>query len=896
MSWRPDRYAGLRTLLRGVRVDEEVRDEFEHHLALRIEANVSRGMSPEAARDDALRRFGDLEQFRRQTIDIDESVLRERKRMEFFDTLFRELKQSVRGLRRSFGFSSIAIFTLALGIGATTAVFTLLDRVVLNPLPYAGAERLVRIDHAVPSQGEGVYWPAATASYFHYKDKTRTLSDLAAYWPMDLNIRTGAGAFEAPGARVSPNLFTVLGAQPRLGRFFREEESIPGATHVVVISHELWQREYASDQAIIGKTLRIDGEPVEIIGVAPAGFGLPDIKVDVWLAKMMSRDMQHANWHHLELVGVRKPGVEIAAVQSEMQRLTSQLPEFYPGVYDLSFMERTKFSPRVLDLRAFVVGDVNRVLWIILGSVAVVLLIACANVANLFLVRNETRRGERAVRTALGADRAHLAVQSFSESFVLAVLAGLLGVLLAYLGLRALLATAPADLPRLAEVRLGGRAIAFTAIVSAIAGLVFGVLPLIQRGLDFRPLREGGRGMTTSKAQLHVRSTLVTAQIALAMVLLAAAGLMLRTFDRLRSVESGINAENVLAVNVSLPFAQYGEYEKAAYFWRDLSARLREVPGVQSVGASTALPFARGRMVCAVLWADPVSPRGDGCISNATALPGFYEAMGITITGRAPSWSDIENKTGAIVISRSLAQRLWPDQDPIGKGLRGQGPGPSFYRIVGVAEDVRYEGFDKAATQIVYFPPVPIPDAGLWQPSTNVTVVLKSALNSPEQLAAAVRRTLIELEPGAAIGTVDTMERIVARSMVRTTFTMILLGVAGLMALLLSVVGLYGVISYLVSRRRAEIGIRMALGAARSEVGAMIVMQSVRMGAIGVILGLFGSLLTTQMLSSMLFDVAPTDPTTLTVVAFLLLAITALAAFIPARRAAAVSPVEALRQ
>jgi predicted permease len=481
---------------------------------------------------------------------------------------------------------------------------------------------------------------------------------------------------------------------------------------------------------------------------------------------------------------------------------------------------------------------------------------------------------------------------------VLTLTAGAIGVWLAATGLRVLVKLAPGTIPRLDQVHLRGASILFDIAVVLTVGLVFASFPLLRRRIRFEPLREAGRGLTTSRAQLRVRSVLVTAQIALALVLLSAAGLMLRSFQQTLHVQSGADAENVLAIDVSMPFSRYGTFDKAAQFWQQLEQRVSALPGVARASAITSVPFASSSLGCAVMWVDP--PRGDGergtgCVPYSITAPGYFETMGIKVQGRTLTWTDLQNKTGAIVVSKSLAQRLWPNDDPIGKGIRGYNNGDVYFRVVGVTGDVRIEGLQKPPSEMVYYPLAPILGTQLWQPATAMTVLVKSRSGSPEQLTASVRRILSEMDPFAAIGTVSTMESVLASSMARLSFTMILLGIAGFMALVLSVVGLYGVIAYLVSRRRSEIGIRMALGADRRNVGSMVVRQSMQLGVTGVTIGLVGAALTMRLLTSLLYEVKPTDPLTLASVSLFLLAVCAAASLLPARRAASVSPVEVLR-
>lgn len=897
VNWKPDRYGGLRALLWRRSLDDEVREELEHHIAERVASNIARGMSEQAARQEALQRFGDVERFARETVEIDESVLRETRRMQVVDTLWRELKQSLRGLMRAPLFAIVAVITLALGIGASTAVYTLLKAVVLDPLPYPSADRLVLIDHEVPGLGPGKAWGLSSASYFHFRERMRTADQVAAFWVNSANLRAEGEAIRGTGVWVSANLLDLLGARPALGRLLTESDDHSNAPRVAVLSHDYWQSEFGGSRDVVGKVIEVNGNPTEIVGVVERGFSLPDQNADVLVARRLDAAGPHVNWHHMAGIVRMRPGVTLDAVQAELTQLTLDLPDRFPAVYDQAFMSELKFSTRARDLRESIVGELARVLWILLGSVAVVLMIASVNVANLFLVRAESRRNEQAVRSALGAERSHLFVQSLSESLLISAAAGTLGIVLAYAGLKLLIAIAPSSLPRLDEVHLTTGHMLFGFSLALAAGLAFALFPVLRRHIDYGPLREGGRGLTASRVQLRVRSTLVTAQIALAVVLLASAGLMLRSFQAMRSVELGVNPDNVLTLTVSLPGRSYDTQEKAANFWRRMTEQVEALPGVQHMGTTGRLPVTG--IGCAIMIVNPPAVATDrlGCIPNMVVTPGFFDAAGIRISGRTPTWSDVDAGTGAVVISRALAKLLWPGEDAIGRGLKVPqgGNSPVYYTIVGIADDIRGEGARKPPTEVVYYPVREIEGAPLWGPMTGMAVMIRTSTSNPLDVAPAVRRVISSLDASAAIGDVASYRDVIDRTMVQTTFTTVLLGIAGGMALVLSIVGLYGVVAYTVSRRRTEIGIRMAMGARASQVRSMVVLQSMQLGALGVGIGLVAAALTTQMLRSLLFDVKPTDGVTLSAVAFSLLLVAALASLIPAWRAAAVDPTETLR-
>jgi predicted permease len=552
------------------------------------------------------------------------------------------------------------------------------------------------------------------------------------------------------------------------------------------------------------------------------------------------------------------------------------------------------FEVKLTQLREAVVGESARTLWMLLGAVALVLVIACANVANLFLVRIETKRREMALRTALGAGRAHLALHYLAESVLLSLVAGAVALALAWGAIHVLVTVAPTSIPRLAEVRVGWSGFIFAAAVSLGIGVVFGVIPLGSRAKGVSALNDGSRGMTASRGRHAVRGALVVTQVALAVVLLAAGGVLLRSFERLRSVRPGFDANGVIAFDVSLPFTRYRDYQSTGELYSQLQTRLATLPGVESAGAITSLPLDGGGP-CGIIIGDADSPPGAAqCIRYAYVTPGYFETMGIALRGAQSDWSAVSGEHAGVVISGSVAKRFWPDQSALDRVLHG-GDNDNFFRVTGVTGDVRIDDLREPSPEIVYYPVVPAKGTSLWTPARSITVVLKVKSSDPLSLVPAIRRTLAQIDPTIPIANPRAMPDVVARSMARLSFTMLLLGIAGVMALVLSAVGLYGVISYIVSERRGEIGLRIALGAGAREVGAMVVLQSVRLTAIGVAIGLAGAIATTRVVSSLLFEVSATDPLTLLLAGGFLVVVAALASYWPARRAARVDPIEVLR-
>jgi putative ABC transport system permease protein len=813
--------------------------------------------------------------------------------------LLQNIRFAIRSLLRSPGFTGVAVAALALGIGATTAIFTVLNAIVLEPLPYPRSDRLVHIGHPVPGENPEWKWGLSEAGYFHFLEHNRTLEDLAIYTRDQMTLGADGPAERARTALASANIFGVLGARPVLGRLLTTEDNRASNAPVsaAVLGYDYWQARFGGDPSIVGRTVRIEGVPVEVVGVAERGFHLPDGPTDLWVPLAINPSNPPVNSHQFEGIGRLREGVGITAAAQDLVQLKNRFPEVLPEAYFPGFIEQTGFTVEVLPLRQQVVGEVQTLLWVLLAAVGIVLLIACANVTNLFLVRAESSRREISIRAALGASGRDLASRYVMEGLIIAVLAGALGLALAAAGIRLVVAFGPETLPRLWELGLGGQSLAFAAAAALSTGIFFGVLPLLRTRPSFRDLREGGRGMTASRGRHVVRSGLVVVEIALALVLLAGAALMLRTFANLRAVEPGLDAEGVLVAEIALPAVAYQTSASIAAFHRELATRLEALPGVVAVGATQSLPLAGGGG-CALVFTDDAAAeqRNSSCFAQPVRVaPGYFAAMGIPVRGREPTWNDVEARTGEVVISRAVAERLWPGEDPIGKGIRGNSSRPPFYRIVGVAEHVRGHGLDRPAGEEVYFPMIPMEGAGLWGSPLSMTVTVKTALAQPESLAPALRATVTALEADAAIGRVDTMQRIVAGSLGRASFAMLLLGSAAATALILGVIGLYGVVSYTVAQRTSEIGVRMALGARMEQVAGMVVRQSGQLAALGVALGLILAVASTRVLASLLYGVSPVDPLSLAAVAALLVAVALGASYLPARRAARVDPMVALR-
>jgi putative ABC transport system permease protein len=909
------RWDGFRRVFRlptsADRLAREVDDELRFHIEGRIEELVAHGLSRDAAAVEAWRRFGDYVAYRREARDIDLITHHQRRRMDIIDAIRREARQSVRALARTPAFSLVALATLVLGIGATASIFTVLDAVVLRPLPYPAPDRLVSVTH--PVSGTAVTagkWGVSPAGYFFFHREARTLAASGIYSTGTLSVRSSDGAARVQSAQITSSVFGVLGARPAVGRLLTPDDDAPNGPIVAVLGYGFWQRAFGSDPSIVGHTIDVEGKPVLVVGVAGPDVNLPmpsafasqaDIAgfgVDVWLPLQLDPSARPVNTHPYSMLARLAPGASVDDAQRELAALTARLPEIAPSAYSPAFMRQYHFSMAVTPLQTEVVGATARVLWVVFGAVALVLLMAAANVANLFLVRLEAHRREAAVRAALGAGRAHLAVHYLSESLLLALSAGALALLLAWGALHVFIAVAPPSIPRLASVALGWRTVAFAGALSIALGIVFGLVPLAsRRDVDTATLREGGRGLTSSRATRLVRDALIVGQMTLALVLLAAAGLMLRTVDQLRHVKPGFDPEHALTMHIHIPWSRYSGWAPVAAFHRTLQERVGALPGVRAVGGATDVPLVSFGF-CSIVWVEdhPLAPGEEPpCVKVTEAAPGFFSALGLPVRGRVPDWHDAEAGTGAVVVTRALAERFWPGENAIGRGIKGNGSRPPFYRVVGVADDVRGAGLEKPPVEAVFFPIIPMPQASLWNPPNDLDLVVRTSLNDPTALVPTIRRTIAALDPMVSVDRVQTLTSVVQHSLARVSFILALLAIAALMALLLSAVGTYGVIAYLVTQRRSEIGLRMALGARAWEVTRLVVGHSLRLALLGAVIGTLAALATTRLLSSLLYGVQATDPVTFIAAVGFLLVVAVLASMAPARRAARVDPVEALR-
>lgn len=881
------------------------------HIDERIEGLVAAGRPRADAEREIMERFGNYDRYRDETRTIDEDMLRQRRWIDIRETIRRSLALGARMLFRTRSFSTLAIITLSLGIGATTAIFSVLRGVVLRPLPYAQPEQLVAIKHPanVPGSGDS-RWGLSPAGYFHFRKTARFIDDMGAFSMQEATLLTDGEANRVRAVTVTASLVSTLQLRTIMGRGLLPTDDVPDAEPVVVLSYEAWTNRFGRAPDVVGRMLDLNGYPARVVGIMQPRTMLPWIDLggaansggamsapELWAALRLNPSAQPVNAHWLQVVARMKHGVSIDALRADLADQVRRFPELYPTAYTSAFLEDYRFTVAATPLQDDAVGSMARLMWLLLGAVSVVFVIAATNVANLFLVRAEVRRRETSVRVALGADRAQLAMHYLSESLLLSTVAAGIGIGLARAGVWALTTLAPDGLARFADVRVDAVSIAVALGLATLSGVVFGSFPIRRGAVDIMAIRDGGRGTTISRARRRIREAFVVAQVSLALVLLAAAGLMVRSMSRLAEVQPGFDARGTISMELPLSRARYRTYDDVAAFTRALLEQVRGIPGVSVAGIGSGVPLI-GMGGCAVAFAEGQVTDANAeppCVGNAMVSEGFLEALGVQVRGRGMSWGDIDALNGSVVVSRELAQRFWPGQDPIGKGIRPNGHAPPYYRVVGVIEGLRAVGLERPPVEIVLYPLKPIPGAQLWQPLNTPTLVIRTDIADPTAIVPQVRRVLASLDRQVPLTGIRTMEAIVRDSIARTRFIMLLLGVAAGMAMLLSAVGLYGVISYLVTQRRSEIGVRMALGARVSQVSGQVIRESLQLALAGVVIGLLGAFVVNRLLSVFLFETRPYDPLTLTLTSLSLIAVATLASALPARRAARVAPIEVLR-
>lgn len=804
------------------------------------------------------------------------------------ESLLKDIRYGLRSLLKHPTFTVILIVTLALGIGANAAIFTVVNAVVLRPLPYQDSERLAMLWTTKDANQEQ---PFSFADYNDLKSQTKSFTALGAGSPLWNFTLTGDGEPERiQGMYVSANLFELLKVAPERGRPFTADEDRVGGPPVVIISRGLWERHFGADPNVLGKTMSISGTMATIVGVMPASFQFLEPAAELWAPLGQNQFASSARQVRLlSVVGRLNDGVQPSEASAELASIARRLESEYPE-------SNTGVSLRLVPLHDQVTGNVRPALWLLFGAVGLVLLIACANIINLMLVRGAARHREIALRAALGAGRLRLLRQLLTESITLSVIGGAAGILLGSWGVNALLALNPTSIPSYNKIGLDMTVLGFTLVTSVVTGIVFGLAPAWQAlRIDLNSaLKEGGRGAVAETGQRRLSSLLVITEMAMAMVLLIGAGLLLRSFARLLDVKPGFATENVLTMQIGLPNAGYQQPQKRIAFMQQLEANLRGAPEVASVDFVTRLPLmsALNNITTFLAIEGREVPAGERPeIDFRRASTGYFQTMGIPLlSGRLVTEQDVTNNSGYVLINEAMARRFWPGEDPVGRRIStviSTGQQIPWQTILGVVGNVRHLGLDVEPRPEIYYHTNTSPPFG--------PVVVIRTTSDPTRVISLARAKVRELDRDVPISNVNTMEQLVAQSVAQRRFGMFLLGIFALLALLLAAIGIYGVVSYSVTQRTQEIGVRMALGASATDVLKMVLRNGMSLALIGVALGLVGAFGLTRLMSRLLFAVTPTDVTTFTLVSVVLIAVALLACYLPARRAMRVDPLEALR-
>jgi predicted permease len=874
-------------LFKRARLERELKEELEHHIELKTQENIEAGMAPDQARHAALRAFGGIEQRKEQCRDAD--------RLRWLEDLIRDLRYGLRQLRRNPGFTAVAVFTLALGIGANTAIFTVVNGVLLRPLSLPHPERVIFIQHSY-TNCPGCSGPLSYPNFSDFERQNSVFTRLSMYLGGSFNLKGKGSPQRVPGAFVSANYFATMGIKPVLGRTFLPGEDQTGHNGVAVINASLWHSQFGSDPDILGKTIFLNDEPLTVVGVMPGWFHFPSGNALAWVPLVPdAQDRLNRGMNMYDVVGRLKAGVTLAEARGQMGVIAGRLSRMYPN-------SDKNETVRMTPLQQAMVGGIREDLLMLMVAVALVFLIASANVANLLLARTAGRQREIAIRLSVGAGRGRLARQFLAESLLLAAAGAVVGWLIALLGVDGLLILKPANLPRVNQIRPDAWVLTFTITLVIVAALALGEAAA-RRAARFNVqevLKEGATTETPGPKRIRRQNVLVAGEVAIALTLLVGAGLLVKSLWHLFQVEPGLDAQRVLTMRVSLPETRYPDEIHIARFYTQLLGKIQALPGVEDAGLVTMLPlqqsWVNGDFEIAGRPHDKQN-LGQGEAEIRAVSPGYYRALGIPLVqGRFFNSEDRRAATPVVIINEKLARRYWPREDPLGRRIEIGGE-PPWYTIVGVVGNVRQA---KLSVPIQFETDVPYTQ---WPPAWPVingtmSLVLRTVLRTrvdPASMADAARRAVLSVDPDQSVFDVETMQQVVARSAADRRFNMILLGLFAALGLILASLGIYGVLSYSVRQRTHEIGVRVALGATRGDVLGMVVWQGMKVAVIGLACGVGGALLLTHLMAGLLYGVKPNDPFTFVIVSLVLSSVALLACYLPARRAARVDPMAALR-
>ncbi len=886
---------GLRVLRNRSSADQEVDDEARHYLEESTAAFVAKGLSADDARRAARLELGSLTAVREEVRDYGwENMV---------GALFADVRYAVRRLRQNPGFAIAGLLTVGLGIGATSAIFSVINGVLLKPLPYPQSEQIVALRHTAP----GIHiddMNLAASLYFTYSEENRVFQDVGMYQLDTASVTGLAQAEEVPALLVTNRFLSVLGAQPALGRGFTSSDDDPKSEPTVILSDSYWKSRFGGERSVLGRRIMLDGDAHTVVGVMPPSFQFMDRPVSLVVPLQINRGDIRLISFCCQGIARLKPGVTPAQADADVARMLAMAPAKFPinPGFAADAWAASRIAPRLRSLKDLVVGNVRNTLWVLLGTVGMVLLIACANVANLLLVRADERRHELAVRAALGAGWRRIARELLLESVLLGLVGGALGLALAAGSLRLLASSGVEHLPRIHDISIDPTVLAFTGVISLAAGLLFGLIPVFKyaRPHESDALRgSGGRSLTSSKERQRARSLLVVGQVALASVLLVGSGLMIRTFQALRQVDPGFTgAQQIETLHISIPESQVKEPERAIRMEEEILHRIEAIAGVSDAAATSTIPMDGGGN-------DPVYAEDQATPSGSVppirrfkyVSPGYFSTVGAhLIAGRDLTWPETYNHMPVALVSENTARELWRDpRAAVGKRIR-----PTLkddWRVViGVVADLHDDGVDQKAPGIVYWP---LLQKNFESSETYVTrsvgIVIRTPRAGSSPLLKDLQVAVAAVNPSLPVADVRTLESVYDRSMARTSFTLVLLGTAASMALFLGIIGIYGVISYSVSQRSREIGIRLALGATFRDVTTVFVRYGLVLSGIGAVCGIAAAFALTRLMKSLLYEVSPADPLTYAAVSAALILAAVLASYLPARRATKVDPSEALR-
>ncbi len=885
-------FARLTTLVQGRKAERELAREVESHLALLQEEFEARGMPPDQAKVAARRAYGGVEQVK--------ELHREARSFLWIEHLLKDLRYGARGLLRTPGFTAVAVIALALGIGANTAIFSVVNAVLLRPLAYKDADRLVTVLH----NGTG---PVSTGNYIDWRDQSHSFEAMggADFWSPNLISRDPSDTNPAENLKalkVTQNLLPLLGVEPLLGRLFIKGEDQVGAEHEAILSYGLWQRRFHGDPNVLGKLITLNGEAYNVVGIMPASFKFAPFwatHAELWVPNAFGDSVLERTGNHLRVFARLAPGVTLAQARADIATVTGRLEAQFPA---------TNRNVVVRPLKENVVGNIETPLLMMLGAVGFVLLIACANVGHMLLARTSDRQKEIAVRVALGAGKARVVAQFLAENLLLAAIGAAAGLLLAFGGIKALIALSPTYLPRVEMVAIDTNVVVFLLCITVLTSLAFGLTPAMHAaaGNLSEALKEGGRGDSEGMRRNRLRSFLVASEFALAFMLLIGAGLMVRSFYALQLVDPGFNPHNVLSLVVSVAGTKEEQAERRGIFYQELLEKLRTVPGVKAVGGINHLPLAGDMWDRGFQIEGRPAPR-PGEMPNAVfrlVMPGYLETMRLPLRGgRDITSRDDAQAPGVVIINEELARRYWPHESPLGKRFAlnsKDGSTPNWLTVIGVVANAKLDDWTSDPYPEMYLAALQTPEfmgtgeGDIGAHMTYITVVVRGDGNASD-LASAVRQTVWSFDRNLPISQVLTMDQAVADATAQPRFEMLLLGLFGAVALVLAAVGIYGVMTYSVSKRTREIGIRISLGASRADVLRMVFLQAIAQSLAGIAVGVAGAILLSKLMSKMLFGVQPTDPVTFAAVTMVLSLAAFLATGVPARKAARIEPMSALR-